>query len=238
MSAENLLAIYGYAALYIGAIVEGESFLLAGTVLAGQGVLNFPGAMAAAFFGAITGDQFLFYLGRSGGRWCFLRRTRWQQQIDRTVSFVGKFQGLIVPGFRFCYGLRAAIPFVLGMGGYRPIRFLLLNLVGAALWTVSISAAGIGLAAVVDRTSPAHLAVGACGLVGAAAAAVVFSRRRRPDRPPERDGRSAGPGAGRQRRPSPLPTRQTDLPASGPGRGRFGPDPGRCGAKASGRRPP
>ena len=40
------------------------------------------------------------------------------------------------------YGLRAITPLVIGMSGYDPKKFALLNLLGVALWSTVISLAG------------------------------------------------------------------------------------------------
>lgn len=49
---------------------------------------------------------------------------------------------LITLGFRFLYGLRTAIPFAIHMSHIRVIEFVLLNIVGAAIWATVIGALG------------------------------------------------------------------------------------------------
>ena len=44
----------------------------------------------------------------------------------------------MILGFRFVYGLRTVTPFVLGAAGTRPGRFLALNALGAAAWSVAV----------------------------------------------------------------------------------------------------
>ncbi|MGD8367882.1 MAG: DedA family protein [Desulfobacterales bacterium] len=186
MSAEALLAAYGYAALYVGAIVEGESFMMAGALLAAQGILDFPGVLAAGFFGALTGDQFFFYLGRYQGSRFLRSRPGWQRRTESAVRFLERFQGLVVPGLRFFYGLRAAIPFALGMGGYRRARFLLLNTTGAVLWTAAMAAAGVGVQTLWTRMGATPLIAVFLGLGALACTCAAVIRRRRPVSPPEK----------------------------------------------------
>ncbi|NTV46941.1 MAG: DedA family protein, partial [Chlorobiales bacterium] len=43
------------------------------------------------------------------------------------------------------YGLRTLTPFMIGMGGFNQKRFLILNAIGAIIWTVSFAYAGYSL---------------------------------------------------------------------------------------------
>ena len=45
---EILLIKYGYVLLFLGVMVEGEAFLLAGALLAHRGILHFPFVVAIA----------------------------------------------------------------------------------------------------------------------------------------------------------------------------------------------
>ena len=49
----------------------------------------------------------------------------------------------IMLGFRFVYGMRTITPLILGMDGtIRVRRFILLNLIGAAIWSTVIATGG------------------------------------------------------------------------------------------------
>ncbi|NJL60382.1 MAG: hypothetical protein HC887_12870 [Desulfobacteraceae bacterium] len=42
------------------------------------------------------------------------------------------------------YGLRSVSPFVIGMSGFCPGQFIVLNMLGAMIWSVSIVYLGCG----------------------------------------------------------------------------------------------
>ena len=73
MDINGLIEQYGYAALVIGSVAEGETITLLGGVAAHQGLLKFSLVVAAVALGGMIGDQLLYLVGRRfGGR--ILRR--------------------------------------------------------------------------------------------------------------------------------------------------------------------
>jgi hypothetical protein len=55
---------------------------------------------------------------------------------------IHKHQVLLILGFRFLYGLRTVTPLVLGASRIAPLRFLILNMLGALAWTIVIGIMG------------------------------------------------------------------------------------------------
>jgi membrane protein DedA with SNARE-associated domain len=49
---------------------------------------------------------------------------------------------LLILGFRFLYGLRTVTPFVLGSSKIAPLYFMILNILGAFIWTIVIGVIG------------------------------------------------------------------------------------------------
>jgi len=145
LSLENLLAVYGYPVLFLGTFLEGETVLLMAGFLAHGGYLALPLVILVAFAGTFSADQFFFFLGRSRGRSYLLRHPAWQPRADRAHALLQSHGLPLVVGFRFLYGLRIATPFVVGMSGFSPSRFVLLNAVGAAFWTIVIALLGYSL---------------------------------------------------------------------------------------------
>ena len=64
MDLPALLHQYGYALIFVGALVEGETLLMLGGYFAHRGYLDLARVIATAFVGAVCGDQFFFYIGR------------------------------------------------------------------------------------------------------------------------------------------------------------------------------
>jgi membrane protein DedA with SNARE-associated domain len=141
MTLEQYISTYGYFALFIGAVMEGESFVLVAGFLAHQGYLQLPWVMVVAGTGAFTGDQIFFHLGRRGGL-AFVRKPHWVRRAAKVRQLLERYQNWIVIGFRFLIGLRIATPIIIGMAGYSALRFLILNAIGATIWAVVIGFVG------------------------------------------------------------------------------------------------
>ncbi len=149
---EALIGRYGYAAIFIGTLLEGETILVLGGFAAHRGILHLPGVMLAAFLGSLASDQFLFYLGRRhGDRWLG-RHPRWQPRIERARRLLDRHHTLVIVSFRFLYGLRNITPFALGLSNVPATRFAVLNAIGAATWAVVISLLGWSVGEAAERT--------------------------------------------------------------------------------------
>lgn len=142
MAIETLIATYGYAAILVGTFFEGETVLVLGGFAAHRGYLGLIGVITAGFFGTLCGDQLYFYLGRAQGTKVLERRPHWRAKSTRVFSMLQRHRLLIILTFRFLYGLRTVIPFILGASGIHPFLFLFLNALGALLWAVSVGASG------------------------------------------------------------------------------------------------
>ena len=67
MDLNTLISQYGYAALVIGSLAEGETVTLLGGVAAHQGLLKFPLVVLSVALGGMIGDQVLYLCGRRFG---------------------------------------------------------------------------------------------------------------------------------------------------------------------------
>ena len=139
---EGYIREFGYAAILIGTFFEGETVLLVGGFLANRTYLELPWVIAAALVGTLCGDQMYFYLGRIKGLEFLQRRPRWKRKSARVRELLRRHQTLVVFGFRFLYGARTMIPFLIGASKVSPIRFLMLNVIGVTVWAVSVGIAG------------------------------------------------------------------------------------------------
>jgi membrane protein DedA with SNARE-associated domain len=142
MSLEILIQKYGYLAIFIGALFEGESILIIGGFVAHRGYLMLFYVILTAFIGTFVGDQFFFIIGRLKGREFLDRHPKWRRKTERTQRLLEKYQTLIIFGFRFINGIRMVTPFVLGMSDIKAWRFLYLNILSAIVWSIGICAAG------------------------------------------------------------------------------------------------
>ncbi|MCK8208481.1 DedA family protein, partial [Erwinia amylovora] len=79
----TLIAHYGYWALCIGCLADGETFTLLGGVAAHEGLLRYSGASLAAMCGGMLGDCALFFIGRHYGETILRRFQQHRQPVAR-----------------------------------------------------------------------------------------------------------------------------------------------------------
>ncbi len=134
-----------------GAIIEGETFLIAGGIAAHKGLFHLEGLILLAVVGSTLHDVFFFLLGRFGGH-TFLKKK--PALYLRTEEVLDRFQkygiGLII-GLRFAYGLRTIIPTVLGMSHISTGKFIFYDIIGGILWSCVFILGGYFFGAVLDH---------------------------------------------------------------------------------------
>lgn len=151
MPLEELVGRFGYLAVFIGSLFEGDAVVLAAAFLAATGRLELPLVIAVAMAGTLIADNFFFHLGRRRGRQLIRRRPLWRLRARKVRSLMQRYQMLPVVGFRFLYGLRAVTPFVIGMSGFAPLRFFFFDLLGVTIWATTIAGLGFLFGGVVGR---------------------------------------------------------------------------------------
>src|SRR5512143_230365 len=101
MSLEELVLQYGYLAVFIGTLLEGETILVLAGFAAHQGYLNLGLTMLAAFAGSATGDQLWFLLARRYGRGWVARRPGLAAKLAPAARWLERNPTLFILGFRF-----------------------------------------------------------------------------------------------------------------------------------------
>ena len=136
---------YGYWALFgaillenFGLPVPGETLLIASALLASQGKMHIVTLLVTACIAAITGDNIGYAIGRFGGRRLVFRYGRYvlitEERLQKAEGFFGRYGGAVVVMARFFAVLRQLNGIVAGTAKMRWYRFLLYNILGAALW--------------------------------------------------------------------------------------------------------
>lgn len=139
---EAFIHDYGYLAILIGSIFEGELILLMGGVAAFAGYLDLRWVIFIAFFGTLLADQGYFFLGRHQSRRILAALPSWKARISKAEKLFNRFNTPLILIFRFLYGIRAILVFVIGMSGITTTRFAVLNAFGAMIWAVSVGTGG------------------------------------------------------------------------------------------------
>ena len=122
----------------LGLVMPGESLVLVGGFLAGQGLLDLGDLIVVISMAAILGDSIGYELGRHLGRgWLLQQGGRFglrQEHLERVDGFFARHGGKAVFGSHFLHLLRALMPFVAGARRMRYLKFLLYNAVGCIVW--------------------------------------------------------------------------------------------------------
>lgn len=142
MSLETIISRFGYPALIIGLLLEGETVLVLAAFMAHRGYLDLPLVISIGFIVTFSSDQFFFWVGRTKGNQFLENRPAWKPNVEKAKSLLGRNTNLLFIGFRFMYGLRTVMPFVFGMSKYDPKQFAFLNFIGAFLWALIFGMAG------------------------------------------------------------------------------------------------
>jgi membrane protein DedA with SNARE-associated domain len=138
----GLIDAYGYAAVAIGAFLEGETVLALAGLAAYRGYLDFGTVVAIAMLCGFAGDQFFFWLGRRKGYQILERFPAARERAIRFDAMLARWHAPLIVMIRFMYGFRIIGPILLGMGRVPAWKFVLYNFIGAALWAPLI--AGLG----------------------------------------------------------------------------------------------
>ncbi|OGG61259.1 hypothetical protein A3C87_01530 [Candidatus Kaiserbacteria bacterium RIFCSPHIGHO2_02_FULL_49_34] len=138
------LETYGYLAVLIGSLFEGELILFVAGILSHQQLLdlNFTGVYFAAAFGALIGDNAWFLLGRYRRTWVSLRMPRAYARARAAFSVYEKRPQLMSAGMRFMYGFRTLVPLSMGLSHVPYRTFLLFNALGALAWSAVMTSGG------------------------------------------------------------------------------------------------
>ena len=142
MDINNLISHYGYAALVVGSMAEGETITLLGGVAAHQGLLKFPLVVISVALGGMIGDQLLSLLGRRFGGKLLKRFSHHQARIRKAQRMIQRRPYLFVIGTRFMYGFRVIGPLLIGASRLPPKVFLPLNVLGALVWALIFTTLG------------------------------------------------------------------------------------------------
>ena len=142
MSISSFIHDYGLLALIIGTIFEGEGVVLIAGLAIRQGLLPPVAALLAALLGTVISDQFCFFVGRFMGDTVLRRFPGMQGRFEAVRTRVESHQTAIIFSFQYFPGLSMVVPFTLGMTRLLALRFLVLDVLSAALWSGTLLTAG------------------------------------------------------------------------------------------------
>ena len=154
---------------FIGLIAPGETTILIGGVVAGQGEISIYILIGLVWACAVAGDLTSYMLGRKLGRG-FLERHGPRLKIteERLVyveDFFDRRGGLTILIGRFIGLVRAIAPFIAGASRMEMRKFLPYDVLGAGLWSALFCLLGYFFWQSLDRVE-AYIGRGAAALTG------------------------------------------------------------------------
>src|SRR3954463_1591048 len=187
---DDLLTNFGYLAVFaligiesLGIPAPGETMLVTAAVYAGAtGNLLIEGVIAAAFAGAVIGDNIGYAIGRKGGYRLLLKhgpKLRIKQSHLKVARYVFERHGGKVVFFgRFIAILRTYAAFLAGVGQMEWKRFLAWNAAGGFAWATIFGLLGyFGQKAFERLSTPINISLAILGLCAIVVFIVALRRR-------------------------------------------------------------
>ncbi len=127
---------------FLGFVAPGETVVLFGGVLAGEGVLDLKLLIAITWTCAFLGDITAYTIGRRAGRDFLLRHGRRVKVGEPQVAFVERVferrgRSTLLLG-RWVGVVRPLVPFLAGASRMKVWEFLLIDLISVAIWSIGL----------------------------------------------------------------------------------------------------
>jgi membrane protein DedA with SNARE-associated domain/membrane-associated phospholipid phosphatase len=138
-----LVGIFAFAetGAFVGLVVPGETVMLLGGAVAGQGAISVYVLIGIAWFAAWAGDTTSFYVGRRLGREFVLRHgPRFgigHERFEKVEDYFDRHGGKTIFVGRFISLVRAFAPFIAGSSGMRYRAFVPYSILGTGLWATA-----------------------------------------------------------------------------------------------------
>jgi membrane protein DedA with SNARE-associated domain len=138
----DFVTSYGYFAVFVGTLLEGETILIIAGFAAHLGLLNWGTVVVVAAAGATLGDQLAFILGRWKGTILIRHFPSLALHKQRIDNLLAQHAAIFIFSVRFIYGLRIAGPLIIGASRVPVLRFVAFNVAGASIWALLVTGLG------------------------------------------------------------------------------------------------
>jgi membrane protein DedA with SNARE-associated domain/membrane-associated phospholipid phosphatase len=135
-----LVGVFAFAetGAFVGLVVPGETVMLLGGAVAGQGAIDIYLLIAIAWFSAWLGDTTSFFVGRRLGREFVIKHGHRvgisHQRFEKVEDYFARHGGKTIFIGRFISLVRAFAPFIAGSSGMRYRAFVPYSILGTWLW--------------------------------------------------------------------------------------------------------
>ena len=135
-----LVGVFAFAetGAFVGLVVPGETVMLLGGAVAGQGAIDIYLLIAIAWFSAWAGDTTSFFIGRRLGREFVIKHGPRvgisHERFEKVEDYFSRHGGKTIFVGRFISLVRAFAPFIAGSSGMRYRAFVPYSILGTGLW--------------------------------------------------------------------------------------------------------
>ena len=170
----SIISHWGYIAVFLGTLIEGEVTMVVSGFLASQNLLDIRSVLAVGALGGFLGDQLFFLAGKLSNKAKFLKKLERNVRYRKARRIVRKYGAYIILFSRYLVGMRMALSFALGVMKVPFKEFSLLNFLSALVWAPTVGFLGYLLGSLAMKLLgdfkryEAYLIVAAC-LVAVAA---------------------------------------------------------------------
>jgi undecaprenyl-diphosphatase len=145
LGAWTYLLVAGFAfaetGAFVGLLVPGETVMILGGAVAGQGAIDVYILIAIAWAAAFAGDSTSFFVGRRLGREFLMRHgPRFgigRERLEQVDDYFDRHGGKTIFIGRFVGFVRAFAPFIAGSSGMRYRVFAPYSVLGTGIWVSS-----------------------------------------------------------------------------------------------------
>lgn len=146
-----LIQQYGYLAILLGTLLEGEIFLALGGLFARQGLMNVWIVILMAVAGSFLSHSLVFWLGHWRGLAVVRRFPKLQANYPKAHALAERFGPACILIVQFLYGMRLVTCLALGTLGLSIRSFVFWQLLACSLWALGMAAAGYACGAAIQH---------------------------------------------------------------------------------------
>ncbi|QJC38268.1 hypothetical protein GJU04_01830 [Enterobacteriaceae endosymbiont of Donacia marginata] len=133
---------YGYLIILLGSLIEWETLIIISGMLAHKKILFLHKIIIITITGSVISNQVLFFIGKKYSKkfLSFLKDHNFKIQKYHNLMINYPYIFIIIT--RFIYGFRLISPITMGITNISNIKFFLLNIIGAIIWTIFFTITG------------------------------------------------------------------------------------------------
>src|SRR4051795_6061477 len=151
MTPELLLQKFGYLAVFVGTLLEGETILVMAGFFAERGYLDVVPVALTAFAGSFIGHVIWFWLGRAKGVKILDRFPRMKTHFGKGIRLFERYGAPAIFLTQWLYGLRITCAVIIGISKVSTLKFLLYEALTCIVWAIIIGTAGFYFGRAVER---------------------------------------------------------------------------------------